>query len=82
MKRNQQPEVFRPKSGIELMHAISENRPCEFEGNGAIRAVAYLQVRVDGTCVVSESDKEGWKIVTPTQAIASNCRRWLRNQKA
>jgi hypothetical protein len=82
MKRNQQPEVFRPKSGIELMHAISENRPCEFEGDGAIRAVAYLKARVEGDCVVSDSDKEGWKLVTPTQAIASNCRRWLRNQKS
>jgi hypothetical protein len=82
MKRNQQPEVFRPKSGIELMHAISENRPCEFEGDGANRAVAYLKARVEGDCNVLDSGREGWQIVIPTQVIASNCRRWLRNQKA
>ena len=64
------------------MHAISENRPCEFEGDGAIRAVAYLKARVEGICEVMDSGREGWKIVIPTQTTASNCRRWLRNQKA
>jgi hypothetical protein len=81
MKRSQQPEVFRPKSGIDLMQAISENRPCEMPEVFARKAVTYLLARVDGDFSLLPSETEGCSLLVPSKKMSESCRRWLRNQK-